>query len=184
MDAFQNKNKKSNGFTLIEMVVSIGLFTIVLFIASSAFLTIVNSDRKARSIRVATDNLNLTLEDMSRRIKTGSKYYCGTTDSGGVGDCVGGSSSMFFNGQDGTRVGYSLSAGGISRTFNGAPALPVTSPEINITNLKFIVKGSTVGDAFQPSVLVSVAGVLSGGPNATSTTFNLQTLVTQRAYDI
>jgi len=38
------------GFTLIEMTVSLGLFTIIMFIATSAFLSIVNTDRKARSV--------------------------------------------------------------------------------------------------------------------------------------
>ena len=42
-------SQNKNGFTLVEMIVSIGLFTIALFIASSAFLAVLNADRKSRA---------------------------------------------------------------------------------------------------------------------------------------
>jgi prepilin-type N-terminal cleavage/methylation domain-containing protein len=183
-----NKNKR--GFTLVEMIVSIGLFTIVLFIATNAFLTIVNADRKSRSVRVATDNLNLTLEDMSRRIKTGSMYFCGTA-SAGVNDCALGGTTFSFTGQDGLRAIYSFNTTehSIHREISGGASMRVTSPEITITGLKFIVQGSALGpsaggsDYNQPYVVILVDGKLSAGPSASNTTFKIQTAVTQRAYD-
>lgn len=191
---------RNTGFTLVETIVAIGLFTIVLFIATSAFLSIVNADRKSRAVRIATDNLNLALEDMSRRIKTGWAYDCGAT--GAPTDCTGGADeSVSFTTllEDGiTPVslsykravgptecggGFSVTQGCIVRSDNIGP-VAVTSPEIDITSLHFIVRGTAVtGDTNQPSVLVSLSGSLSSGPNTPATTFKIQTLVTQRAYD-
>lgn len=181
--------KTAEGFTLVEMIVAIGLFTIVLFIASSAFLSVLDADRKSRATRIAMDNLNLSLEDMARRIKTGTSYYCGgTVSSSGTNDCLSpGSSSVAFTEQDGTRTAYRLDLGAIKRTRGVGAELPVTAPEITISNLKFIVSGSTIWDPLgrdtdQPYVTILAEGVATEGK--VNTGFNIQTTVTQRAYDI
>lgn len=169
-----NQNKK--GFTLVEMIVSLGLFTIIMFIATSAFLSIVNTDRKSRAVRIAADNLNIALEDMSRRIKTGSGYDCGTI--GIPTDCLGGANSFTFNNQDGVPTTYSLSGTSILRD-----GIQITSPEIIITGLNFVVSGSLVGvaDNKQPMVVIVIDGSLGAG--ATASSFKIQTTITQRAYD-
>lgn len=147
-----------------------------MFIATSAFLSIVNTDRKARSVRIAVDNLNIALEDMSRRIKTGTTYNCG--GGAGTNDCPAGLNTFAFTEQDrATRTVYSLSSGAILR--NGTQ---VTSSEITITNLRFIVLGSAPApDTKQPMVIIIIDGSLGSG--TASSTFKIQTTVTQRAYD-
>lgn len=180
--------KTAKGFTLVEMIVAIGLFTIVLFIASSAFLSVLDTDRKSRATRIAMDNLNLSLEDMARRIKTGTSYYCnGTVSDIGASDCSSGGSSIAFTEQDGsTRTAYRLDAGAIKRTRGVGAELSVTAPEITISNLKFIVSGSTIWDPLgrdttQPYVTILVEGTTAG---KVTTGFTIQTTVSQRAYDI
>ncbi|MDO8603903.1 MAG: type II secretion system protein [bacterium] len=181
----QNFSKKNlGGFTLVEMIVALGLFTIVLFIATSAFLSIVNADRKARAVRVAADNLNIALEDMSRRIKTGTSYYCGPGGDAllSVKDCASGGNTLFFTGQDGFRTMYTLdSSGAILRSIAPDAPISATSPEIKITSLNFIVNGSDPTDKIQPVVAISISGSLSAG--TANTTFKMQTTVTQRQYD-
>lgn len=158
------------------MIVSLGLFTIIMFIATSAFLSIVNTDRKARAVRIAVDNLNIALEDMSRRIKTGSTYSCG--GGAGTNDCPAGLGSFAFTEQDGsTRTIYTRGSNAVLR--NGTQ---VTSSEITITNLRFIVSGSNPSpDTKQPMVTIVIDGSLGSG--TASSTFKIQTTVTQRAYD-
>lgn len=175
------KRPRTRGFTLVEMIVSLGLFTIIMFIATSAFLSVVNADRKARAVRIAVDNLNIALEDMSRRIKTGYSYYCGsvgeTLDT--VNDCPAGSNTLFFTNQDGTRMKYALIGPAIFRD-----TTQVTSPEVTITGLKYLVSGSGTllsGNKQQPMVVIVVDGSLGSG--AASTTFKMQTSITQRVYD-
>lgn len=188
--------RTKNGFTLVEMIVSIGLFTTVLFIATSAFLNIVSVDRKSRAVRIATDNLNLALEDMSRRIKTGSNYYCGTVDTGASADCQNGGSTLYFTAQDGLRVKYTSSGGAIWRWVQGdAGDTRVTAPEINIVTsggaagLKFFVNGSLPygngagNDKVQAFVTTVVDGELNSGSSLPKTRFKVQTTITQRLYD-
>lgn len=200
------KGPRSGGFTLVEMIVSLGLFTIVLFISTSAFLSVLNADRKSRVTRIATDNLNLALEDMSRKIKTGSAYNCGAG-----GDCAAGvGNTITFLGQNGVSFIYKRGIGpgalvsGIGASGCGSAlytatqgcllredvglVIPMiaTSPEIDITNLSFAVLGSAVfPDRVQPVVVIKIDGALGVNSlnQANKSAFSIQTAVTQRAYD-
>lgn len=147
-----------------------------MFIATSAFLSIVNTDRKARSVRIAADNLNIALEDMSRRIKTGSSYDCGSI--GAPTDCPGGEDSLTFDDQNGDSTTYSWNGASILRD-----GTSITSSEITIDSLRFIVSGSAgiATDTIQPMVVIVIDGSL--GTGATESGFKIQTTVTQRAYD-
>jgi len=192
-----------SGFTLLEMIVSLAIFSIALFIATSAFLSIVNSDRKSRATRVATDNLNLTLEEMSRKIKTGSSYSC--LGAAGVADCYTAQSILAFTDQTNVRIIYKRGVGGgaivggvsasgcgtsytatqgcILRSDGGAAFIQSTSPEIDVTSLRFFVTGSALWpDTTQPSVVVAIDGML-GNQASTKVAFKIQTTITQRAYD-
>lgn len=205
--ALKQWQNRCRGFTLVEMIVAIGLFTIVLFIASSAFLAVLDADRKSRATRMAMDNLNLSLEDMSRRIKTGTEYDC-SGGASGTANCFSGGAVLAATDQSDERViykrgtgsnvittgnaasgcgtGFSAAQGCIVRDKAGT-ALRVTGSDINITNLMFYVRGSAIwtpssGDIIQPYVVIMVEGVATEGKVATK--FNIQTTVTQRAYDI
>lgn len=183
--------KKTRGFTLIEMIVSIGLFTIVLFIASSAFLSVVNADRKSRATRLAMDNLTVALEDMTRRLKTGFSYTCGgDINSRTPGDCVTPSTQISFIDQDGNRVAYRLDTTE-KRVYRDVARsdgvllsqdIPVTAPDIIIGSLTFDVRGSNTSDDTQPYVKIFIEGETGGG--VVDAKFSLQTMVTQRVYDI
>jgi prepilin-type N-terminal cleavage/methylation domain-containing protein len=202
----KHTTRQKKGFTLVEMIVSIGLFTIVLFIASSAFLAVLNADRKSRATRTAIDNLNLSLEDMSRRIKTGTTYNCG----GGLGtaDCTEPDLKEAFAvyDQNNERVIYKRGVGpnavttgagaggcgnaGFTGTQGclirdkGGVALAVTGKDIDIQVLRFMVNGtaSFSVDTTQPYVVILVGGVTTAGKITSK--FNLQTMVTQRMYDL
>lgn len=65
-----------NGFTLIEIIVSISIFTVVMLVTMGALLTLNDSSRKAQALRTVIDNLNFAVEDMNRKIRTGDIYHC------------------------------------------------------------------------------------------------------------
>ncbi len=59
------------GFTLIEMLVSITLFSIVITATLGSIMTISDSNKKARSLMSVTNNLNFAVDSMVRSFKTG-----------------------------------------------------------------------------------------------------------------
>lgn len=76
------KNNKRRGFTLVEMIVSLGIFSVVAVVALGALVSIVSANKKAQSLQATITNLNFALETMSREMRVGFNYHCyGSTSS-------------------------------------------------------------------------------------------------------
>lgn len=87
------KFESKRGFTLIEIIVSIGIFSAVMLIGIGALLSVNDANKKARAMRVVMDNINFAVEDMARKIRIGGEYLC-TTDENEINlnvskDCAG-----------------------------------------------------------------------------------------------
>ncbi|MEI7463152.1 MAG: type II secretion system protein [Candidatus Taylorbacteria bacterium] len=80
MNLFSLKNNKikkySRAFTLIEMIVSLAVFSIVAVVALGALMKIISANRKAQTLQSAMTNMNFVLESMSREMRVGSRYVC------------------------------------------------------------------------------------------------------------
>ena len=84
--SYQNKN---SGFTLLEMIVSMGIFTIVAVIAVGSLVRITSLNRQAQSMQAAINNINYILESISREMRVGSEYYCVDASSYNGGENLG-----------------------------------------------------------------------------------------------
>ena len=181
------------GFTLIEVLVSTMIFTIVMVISLGALLSMSESDRKAETLKAVINNLNFSLESMSRNIRTGVYYHCGNSGTLTLPqNCSSGDTYLTFLAADstmgqvvyckGTATACDASGTTILRSINGGQLLPITAPEVNISTLKFFVTGAPAGDNIQPKVTILLRGVVQVSASKTSP-FNLETSVTQRIYD-
>src|SRR3989339_1786343 len=94
----QKNKSKTKGFTLIELLVALGVFMVVMTITLSAFLNIMDIQKKTESFRKVNDNLNFVMEAMMREIREGEDYC----PSG----CVTGTFS--FTNKDDKKVDYRL----------------------------------------------------------------------------
>jgi prepilin-type N-terminal cleavage/methylation domain-containing protein len=181
----------TRGFTLIEMLVSVAIFSIVMVMALGALLSLSEANRRAELLSAATSNFNSSLDSMSRSIRTGSVYHCGAGTLTTTADCaVNGSNQFaFLSAQSQTTV-YKLGTtecanglGCILRSQDGGTSyISITSPDIVVSVLKFYVIGSTAGDSVQPKVVMLASGsaTIKAGQQ---TQFNVQTSITQRIYD-
>jgi len=75
------------GFTLIEMLVTVGLFAIIITIAVGGFTNAIRTQRQVSSLISAQSNVSLALEQMSRAIRTGY-LFCSTPGNPGPGSGV------------------------------------------------------------------------------------------------
>jgi len=189
----------NKGFTLIEMMVSVAVFTIVMTVALGALLSMSESDRKAQTIKSVINNINFSVDSMSRSIRTGYIYHCDSAVSPVTSprDCTGTPSTSFayrpadslntivyrletsnaaLCGQPASRVGCIVRSvdGGLNYS-------PITSAEVYIDTLNFYVTG-TASAVIQPKVTILISGVVNMNAEQNSV-FNLQTSVTQRLYD-
>lgn len=70
------KNQNPNGFTLIELLVATTIFTIIAVGGISILLSAQRAYKRLSENRIAVDNINLVLNNMSREIKFGTDYKC------------------------------------------------------------------------------------------------------------
>ncbi len=181
-------SKKEKGFTLIELMVSVSIFVLVMVISMGAILSILDANQKSETMRSVMDNLDSTLESMTRTIRFGTNYHSGSTmpltsphDTFSNDDVT----TMSVLDSDGNEVTYSLVGGQIMRSINSGNLLALTSPDINIQTLIFKVVGSLpydTGDTTQPFVLIIIKGTVTGNRSSGST-FTIETTVSQRQLD-
>jgi len=88
------KKHTTAGFTLIEMIVSLGLFSVVITISVGALLVLIASNRQLQDEQAVLANLSFALDSMTREIRTGSAYVCGSESS------RNGNSNIFRDGQN------------------------------------------------------------------------------------
>ncbi|MES2416462.1 MAG: prepilin-type N-terminal cleavage/methylation domain-containing protein [Patescibacteria group bacterium] len=81
MKNFFAKNKKNSGFTIIELMVAISLFTILIIIGIGALLNANSVHKKNQKIRSLMDSLSFIMEDMSTNIRTGTEYNGNISDT-------------------------------------------------------------------------------------------------------
>ncbi|HEX8993662.1 MAG TPA: type II secretion system protein [Candidatus Paceibacterota bacterium] len=220
-DSFTN-TFRPKGFTLIEMMVAVALFTIVMTIAIGALTSVIGADRKAQSIQTAVDNLDFALNDMSHFVRTGTVFHC-TDGSGDTFSLMGdptkpqscssyGSSYLSVEGSSGSQTnpndqivyvfapastcGAGFNGGCILKsTQSGATGtfVPITSPEVSIDSARFYVSGACPlssgtcadgsTDGIQPHALVTMTAHITL-PRGGATTLHVETLLTQRMYDL
>lgn len=204
-----NNQSKTRGFTLIEVMISVMIFSIVMTVALGALLAMSQSDQRAEAIKTVINNLNFSLDSMARTIRTGYDYHCDTTGADlstpAPQDCDGNNTTPAYatylglRSAGGTLVAYCLSGGAIEReqiqsgsldtSCGSANFFPLTSKDVTVSTMRFIVTGSCAKsgsgcttDSKQPKVTILLSGSITINGTASST-FNLQTSVTQRIYD-
>lgn len=170
-------NKKgTGGYTLIELIIAVGLFALVMTLASGAYLLMISISRQTQGVSTGIDNLAFAAETMTRTIRTGTEYSCG----GGGGDCSGGGSSLSVRSPSGALITYTLSGGAITQ--NGSR---LTDPSVTITSLMFYVEGTRPAptDYRQAHATIIISGTITPAPGKTES-FTLQTGATMRGTDI
>lgn len=66
----------SKGFTIIEVMIAVGLFVIIMVMGVGAVLNTNTSHKQNQNQRLILDNLSFLIEDMSRNLRLGSQYQC------------------------------------------------------------------------------------------------------------
>lgn len=181
----------TRGFTLVEMLVSISVFLVVMLVAASSLLSIIDGNQKSQSLKSAINNLNFALESMQKNIRVGTNYSGGSNCSPLPNDtCIIFDSYKDLNGDgnmnnDTVIYKYNSADQSVERCEN-APSIicnlnsafiRLTAPEVHIEYLYFDYSSG----GMPPRVFIIVSGS-AGTKDRIKTKFNLQTTVSQRAF--
>jgi prepilin-type N-terminal cleavage/methylation domain-containing protein len=193
-------SSQQQGFTLIELMVSLSLFVIVVLAAVSSLYTVNASARRVESMRTVLDNLNFSLESMSRTIRTGDTIVCGGTEnSSGSNNCIlgvdKGSERLSVNSTLGRNEAIEYrwvlndeGRGRIEKRIQDQGGVwpdtwvSITAPEIDVQKFAFYVDGANsvaAGDTHQPNVIIFAQGVATTAEDTAP--FAVQTYISQRA---
>lgn len=199
---FKNlKNNKTKGFTLIELMVSVAIFSIVLLFALGSIISIVDANRKARTLTSVMNDVNFVFENMTRSIKTGreieTKY---NSPSCGANGKVKTGSQIEISAIDPTAIAGTFDRINVyyrlcekdgygfieKKVGNSGEYEKITSNDVDVDNLSFKVfadGGQVVNNdaatGKQPRVLVIIDGSVEYVRNVRSE-FHIQTTVSQR----
>ena len=188
--------KIQEGFSLVEMLVAVGIFMSIMTLAVSALISIVGANKKAQLIKSTMDSITFAVEDISRDMRTGTNYSC-STDGGAhyVGDCTMGGTAVQYKNNVGKQITYTFNGSsdplkGILTRTDGSTGnttdLISQGSNVNITNMEFYVIGAncqfggSCTPKTQPRVIITISGRISV-KGSTDTEFNLQTNISQRA---
>jgi len=168
----------NKGFTLIELMTAVSIFIVIMTVSMGSILSIFDANRKSRSLKTVMNNLNLALESMSREMRYGRSYNCG---SDGDPNCSSGGTLMSFTSSDGASISYRFSNNSIEKRTGTGSYVMVTAPEIVIDDMTFYTIGALTTDTLQPKVLIKIKSHAGSGVGRSD--FTLQTLVSQRRLD-
>lgn len=99
------KSNKQAGFTLIEMIVSLGVFAIVVTTSVGALLVLISSNQQLQAEQSVMTNLSFALDTMTREMRTGYNYYCVSESTYGSN----GADNIFVDGNDHEAIGTDVS---------------------------------------------------------------------------
>jgi type II secretory pathway pseudopilin PulG len=203
---FKNNFKTKGGYTIIETMIAISVFLVIVMEGMGALLNANLLHQKAQNLRSIVDNLNFTMDDMSRNLRTGYNFQCydsshqtlslATTSAGFPRSCASGWAIVFeYAGGNTATYGipatadqwaYYISGGKIFKSTDGAQTFyQLTPDEVTITDASsFSVLGAEPppGDSQQPFVTIRLVGNIT--LKGVVTPFSLQTSVSQRLIDI
>jgi len=70
------RSSLQSGFSLIEMIVSLALFSVVATISVGALLVLIATNQQLQNEQSVMTNLSFALDSMTREIRTGTRYFC------------------------------------------------------------------------------------------------------------
>ena len=191
-----------NGFSTVELMVSVALFSAVVAMTIAALMVMIDANQKARSVKIAMDNLNLVIDDMSRSLRLGSKYYCqqdanpaipnglSTNDCPFVNNITSGGVFIRFRDHNRKVVFYRFDGTCIQKKVTDANWLDgytdnlsgyacITGSDVTFNRVRFYVSNTALNSGAQPYVQIVVSGTV-GAKQSTQTSFSIMTSVSQR----
>jgi prepilin-type N-terminal cleavage/methylation domain-containing protein len=188
--------RSQRGFTLLEMIVSIGIFSIVMLVTMSAYFNLISLDRRARATNQVVNNLSFAVDAMVRGIRTGKGYQCLDGSPDGNGNSTSGNCTKFSYTDSTLAAGsqvvtyFQKTNGTIGRCESSAPCIldasasSITDPAITITKLVFYVRGAGNSNDDQPQVLFTISGTMPADSKGNKATFVIEESATQRLIDL
>lgn len=164
MIKFLPGNKK--GYTMVELLVAIGIFSVITTVAVGGFARALRTHREALALMSASSNVGNALEQIVRELRTGRSFVV-----------AGGGSSISFDNAIGQAVTYQMAGSSIERS-SLAPAQKITDSNVVVRYLRF----NYINVADYPPRLVINLGISPNVADVSDVVLDIQTTVSGRNF--
>jgi len=161
--------KNQKGVTLMELIVSLALFSIVVIVVLSLFSMGISSQRKVLALQKVQENARFILEFMAKEIRMG---VVSTATS----------SSLTIIRPGGEVIDYAFTGQNIQRTSDTSSG-PINSADVIVIG-SFYVNGLGNTDGLEPKVTIAVSVQGQGTKAEEQARIDLQTTLSQRTLDL
>ena len=191
--------KSGGGYTLIEIMVAVGIFTVVIAAPTGFFVSSLKGQQKALASQELFDNVSYSLEYISRTLRMAKKDLTGAclgsvglnyakTNSRSLGGVVySGPGIKFKNYQSVCQeIFWDTRDNRLKESKNGASPIPLTSDDIKIVSFAFGPETSwDQNDNEQPRITLSmeIKGA-RGQRSELQPEMKIQTTISQRNLDV
>lgn len=182
-----NKNMNNKGFTLIEMMISVALFSILMVAVLGIFNYSVKAHEKILNSQEILNQTSYAMEYMSRSLRMAQKDIAGT-------DCLGDvanagktyinpvANSIKFINYGGDCQEFYLD-GNILKEKIGVDGVPLISSEFIVNSINFEISGDG-DDNLQPRITIFLDIETNTADPDKHTQLKIQTSVSQRNLDM
>lgn len=172
------------------MVISIGIFSVIVISAIGITLGISNAQIKAANITAIQDNIRFSLELITKEMRTGSNYalttICGSSGSEISFDNALGEKIIYFLNGTSKRI-MKAKVAIITADCDGSTGkiIPFSAEEVTVERLTFLLTGVAPGpNDGQPRITITLK-VKSANPKfELESSMDLETTVVQRFRDL
>lgn len=162
----QKQYKKQSGLTIIELIVAVGIFSLVIGMTIGIFVLAITTQRRITALKNVDDNIRFTVESMAREIKTGKNFSSSA-------------SLLSFTNANGESVVYRLNANIVEKSSDGGTNYSaVTGTEVTINYLNFYLMGQAAGDGLEPRITITIGATSQAGNQ--SANLKAQTTISER----
>lgn len=164
------KFKKAKAFTLIEILVAVGIFIATIIVLSQIYITVIRSERVAFALLNSENNVRNSLEVVARSVRLG-KNFDNLPESGAEELCFD-----YYTEEAWQNTCYLFNEGKLEKSSGGGLYISMLDPQIKVNYGRFYIKG----DASNSQKTIIVVLEVSTKIKNQEYIFNLETAVTPR----
>lgn len=186
-------SRKSMGFTLVEMLLALAIFSVVVTVAADLFLAFQKTSRKTENLETVVANTRLVVERIASAVRSGSIDYATYTDLGGV-DSEATNGQLYLLDSSDRKMSFTYTDDTIVLTLFNGNSEALTGDAIRVLDAQFFVLpiqdpfafNTTTGHYLsdnQPRVKISLSldnNLAENNPDYTR--YDVQTTISSRVY--
>jgi prepilin-type N-terminal cleavage/methylation domain-containing protein len=190
------KYKNQAGFSLVEVLVSILLFTTLVTMVISIFQAVSQGQRHVIAAQNVQEAVYFAFEAMSKEIRTARGDHMGincgvepyykvfNTENATAGSGENEGSELYFQNQEEDCVLYYLDNNQL-RIDRGGDDYPITPDDIVVNSLQFYIVDDVIDDfhSLQPRVTIRITVEAIEGQQQFAQPLNIETTVSSRYYE-